>query len=358
MRIGDFTSIRPPFETRQDETLQWLVEAHVEAERLSVGLGDTEPFRAEIAERVARVCCKADRVGSRGHVLADYLHRQWDEMEIYRLAERPQGADLADRCKAFAVHVDRVLERMYADSEPPDDLIHVTCTGYVAPSGPQKLVARRGWKTHITHAYHMGCYGALPAVRIAAGYQALGSKRIDVVHTEICSLHTHPLEHGAEQLVAQSLFADGFIRYCVGSEGPSFEVTQFEELIIPDTEEQMTWNLSGWGFSISLARQIPVQIVRALPGFLKRFSGWEQAVFAIHPGGPKILDYVQAGLSLADEQIAHSGAVLRKFGNMSSATLPHIWQDMLPDVPVGQLIVSLAFGPGLTIYGSLMRRVS
>lgn len=359
MRIGEFESIRPPFETRQEETLAWLVEAHVEAEKRSVGLADPDSFRAQIAEQVARVCCKADRVSARGHVVADYLHRQWDEMEIYRLDERPEGADLGNRCKAFEVHVDRVLEKMYATGDAPDELIHVTCTGYVAPSGAQKLVARRGWNCHITHAYHMGCYAALPALRIAAGYQALNPQaKIDIVHTEICSLHTHPLEHGADQLVAQSLFADGFIRYRVGAEGPAFETLQFEELLIPNTEEQMTWNLSGWGFSISLARQIPLQIVRALPGFLKRFEGWEKTLFAVHPGGPKILDYIQSGLALSPEQLHHSGEVLRKWGNMSSATLPHIWQDMLASVPVGQMIMSLAFGPGLTLYGSLMRRVA
>ena len=83
------------------------------------------------------------------------------------------------------------------------------------------------------------------------------------------------------------------------------------------------------------------------------------AVYAVHPGGPRILDKVSEWLHLEPSQLQASRKVLLERGNMSSATLPHIWAGILEDttVPSNTLIVSLAFGPGLTIYGSLMRRV-
>lgn len=86
----------------------------------------------------------------------------------------------------------------------------------------------------------------------------------------------------------------------------------------------------------------------------------ERAVFAVHPGGPKIVDQVAAKLALAEPQIAFSRKVLRERGNMSSATLPHIWQEILrsPEVCHGDLIVSLAFGPGLTLSGAVLRKVT
>ena len=60
----------------------------------------------------------------------------------------------------------------------------------------------------------MGCYAAVPAVRIAAGLVATRLRaRVDIVHTELCSLHLDPADHRIEQLVVQSLFADGLIRY-------------------------------------------------------------------------------------------------------------------------------------------------
>ena len=79
------------------------------------------------------------------------------------------------------------------------------------------------------------------------------------------------------------------------------------------------------------------------------------ALFAVHPGGPKIIEQVADRLGLRDEQVAHSRAVLLARGNMSSATLPHVWADLLADraVPDGQRVVTLAFGPGLTLAGGV-----
>src|SRR5262249_30870614 len=151
---------------------------------------------------------------------------------------------------------------------PPDDLIHVTCTGYASPSGAQKLVAARGWgeTTTVTHAYHMGCYGSIPALRMARGFNAVKGGRVDIVHTEICSLHVNPSLHNAGQLVTHSLFADGFIKYSSArnAEGPSLKVLALQEEILPDTAQMMTWKAMNWSFEMALSKEIPVQITRAL----------------------------------------------------------------------------------------------
>ena len=83
-----------------------------------------------------------------------------------------------------------------------------------------------------------------------------------------------------------------------------------------------------------------------------------RSVCAVHPGGPKIIDRVRDGLELAEPQVAASRAVLRDFGNMSSATLPHVWMRVLADPAVasGTPILSLAFGPGLTICAAVFRK--
>jgi predicted naringenin-chalcone synthase len=82
----------------------------------------------------------------------------------------------------------------------------------------------------------------------------------------------------------------------------------------------------------------------------------EKVIFAIHPGGPKIVDAVQRVLELSDAQVASSRDVLRRFGNMSSATLPHVWMQIASsaDIPSASIVVSLAFGPGLTMCGAVM----
>ena len=78
------------------------------------------------------------------------------------------------------------------------------------------------------------------------------------------------------------------------------------------------------------------------------------SIFAIHPGGPKIIDAVQEVLELSDQQTAQSKKVLFERGNMSSATLPHVWVEILKDpVAAGTKVISFAFGPGLTLFGSV-----
>ena len=356
MCLSDFHLIRPPFETSQEETLAWLIAAH----RASDG--------TEVEEQLLRVGCKPDRIAKRGHINPDYLHRDWSQMEIFRLLENPAGLGLNVRSAIYSKHADQIFEEFYPTEEnPPEDLIHVTCTGYIAPSGAQKLISKRRWgeKTTVTHAYHMGCYGSIPALRMAKGFLYSSKQRVDIVHTEICSIHANPSLHTLDQLVSQSLFADGFIKYSMreNKENLGLLLHTTREEIIPDSTGAMSWDVVNWGFAMSLSKEVPVLIKRALRGFLERLAKntkWtseelcKNALFAVHPGGPKILVYIQELLNLQDAQIKDSFEILKQYGNMSSATLPHIWKQILENAPHGTPIVSLAFGPGLSICGAIM----
>jgi predicted naringenin-chalcone synthase len=240
----------------------------------------------------------------------------------------------------------------------------------VSPNGAQKLVAQRGWgaATRVTNAYQMGCYASLPALRIASGFIATGARRVDIAHTELCSLHLDPSDHRVEQLVVQSLFGDGLIRYCMvpdrGTRG--LRVLALHERVLPDSADAMSWMVSDAGMQMTLARDVPDRIARALRAFLVELLGKAEreardltgSVFAVHPGGPRIIDGVRDVLELAEAQVAASRGVLFDHGNMSSATLPHIWMRILDDrdVPAGTLIPSLAFGPGLTVCGGLLEK--
>lgn len=352
MYLTQFHSLRPPFERTQQETLDWLVAAHKRADG------------TDCQEALWKVGCKPLYIAQRGTCLADFSHQNWEAMQIYRLHEEPSGLSLSHRTQAFEEYTDPIFERYYPDTATaPDDLIHVSCTGYTSPSGAQKIVSKKRWLTTVTHAYHMGCYGSMPAIRMGRGFLSSSPEKtqIDIVHTELCSLHVNPSLHTTDQLVSQSLFADGFMKYSLqrASDGPAFRILNIREEILPDSQEAMSWNVMSWGFQMSLAKEVPVHIIRALPSFLERLGAKDPLLFAVHPGGPKILSYVQKALNLSDEQMRFSFSILKKYGNMSSATLPHIWQEILQDETVanGTNIVSLAFGPGLTVAGSLMEKV-
>jgi predicted naringenin-chalcone synthase len=219
----------------------------------------------------------------------------------------------------------------------------------------------------------------LPALRIAAGFlhtpAALApapttTDRVDIVHTELCSLHLDPSDHSVEQFVVQSLFADGFIRYAMRPdvESDGLRLLAIDERILPDSGQSMSWSMSDVGMHMSLAGDVPAKIAAPLRGFVsalyeKAGMSFEEdaprSVFAIHPGGPKIIDRVCEVLALDDAQVQTSRDVLFDHGNMSSATLPHIWMRLVQDQSVapGTIILGLAFGPGLTVCGGLFRKL-
>ncbi len=384
MYLRDFRIRRPAYESPQESAAQWLALAHAVAEECRQASPGGEPFdrpnfMGRIAKAVQRYGAGPKCIGSRGHEVPDFLHSRWQDMAIFRVSEDPSGSGMTERMRFFEKCVDTVFEDFYpADCTPPEALVHVTCTGYVSPSGAQKIIASRweGKNVPVAHAYHMGCYAAFPASRIAAGMLTTSRRRgqapsrCDIVHTELCTLHLNPSDHRPEQLVVQSLFADGHIRYSCSSESDGsggLKVLALREEIIPGTPSAMTWMPADFGMRMTLSREVPGLIAGAIESFIERLleDGASEAVqrsalyFAIHPGGPRIIDALEEVLGLEPWQTRHSRETLFRYGNMSSATLPHVWHAMIGDdsVPPGDSIVSLAFGPGLTVYGSISRKL-
>ena len=376
--LHGFQTQQPGHRADQGTILEWIAAAHAQAE-LTLQQPATEEAREAIVRKyrklVLRFGCSTDRIAFRNTALDDFTHRDWDRMRIFQLNRFPSGKPCGERSRFFREISGRAFDLFYPiGAEPPAVLIHVTCTGYVSPSGAQRLVAKRSWgrTTEVFHAYHMGCYAAMPSLRMAAGLVARGKAQVDLVHTELCTLHMDPSQHLPEQLVVQTLFADGLIRYSVSpatgkSDPAGLELIAALEEIVEGTEDAMSWMVSDFGMHMTLSRRIPDYLRAYLGGFMDRLASeagltaahlQEQALFAIHPGGPRIIDELAELLGLRPEQVQASNTVLRNYGNMSSATLPHVWMAMVEDgtVPSGTLIVALAFGPGLTVSGALFRK--
>lgn len=358
--LTHFSILRPKYICSQEATLQWIGAAHERA----LGLGKEA---TRVREKLASLGLGPGKIDSRGTVLQECCQQNWEEMEIFQISEvSPAGAFLDKRMALY----DRVVSEVFEDFFPLETplsphLIHVSCTGYVSPSGAQKLAAKKGGSSVVSHAYHMGCYAAIPALRMALGYFHAEKKSSDIVHTELCSLHMNPHLHTTDQLVVQGLFGDGFIKYSLSPNEEGLRVLALHEQILPDSSDQMTWQCHPWGFQMKLAIEVPLTIRKHLGLFLKEMFEKAQRdikgpiYYAIHPGGPKIIEQIVKLLNLSPEQYRHSQEILRNYGNMSSATLPHIWESMLedPNVPRGATIASMAFGPGLTIAGALLEKV-
>ncbi len=301
-----------------------------------------------------------------------------------RLAEQPNGPDIGWRMAEFERIALQAIDAWYQGTElsAPAHLVHVTCAGYASPSPAQRFAVNRGWlETAITHSYHMGCYGAFPATRTAAGLvsgtlsnSTSTPARVDVVHTEYLSNHFVPLAQKPSDIVDMTLFADGFIGYSLLAESArparrsALRLLAHHEQLIGDTLHEMSWKLGPHAFEMHLSKEVPQAVLRCFPGFARKLCEQarielsrekEQMLFALHPGGPKIIDHLARSLELRPDQVRHSREVLREHGNMSSATVPHILLRMLddPEVPVGTRVLAAGFGPGLTATGMLFQKL-
>lgn len=376
--LSDFRAVPMRYSSPQDESLRWLAAAHAEAQSAAaVPAGDARESRLVFEAELSRYGGKPGQIERRGHELPDFLSQDWDGHRVYRLRQSPRGLGLAERMDFFAEAAERlVAQALPPETSAPAHLIHVSCTGYLSPSAAQTLAARRGWPTTVTHCYGMGCAGAFPAARMAAAFvNALpggdgAAQRADVVHTELCSLHLDPSDHAPEQLVAQGLFADGCVKYSAAATrpaAPSLELLALKEVLLPGCEDAMTWRPGPAAMRMTLSKAMPVLVRRRLKPFMDELLAAAGAgpdalagcAFAVHPGGPRIVDAACEALGLSEDQVAWSRAVLREHGNMSSATIPYVWRAILEDPAVhdGTLVPSVAFGPGLTLSGAVFRKL-
>jgi predicted naringenin-chalcone synthase len=392
--LSDFQTIVMTQPRKQEELKRIQAHFMTLAQCAYKGLtdpGERESLARTIAERMARYGASSEHIAQRQvSVLSSRFVRNdesaaSEEIRRYGDLRNPTGEAIDERMTLFEEIACEVFERVYADGNalPPDDIVHVSCSGYVSPSPVQTFLSRRRWlHTGVTHSYHMGCYGAFPAVRTAVGlvgasYDALPKpkRRVDLVHTEFLSLHFDLLGDEADNFVTSTLFADGFISYAAS---PQFEwkqdgrsglkVLAIDEYILPDSLPEMTLRPGPLQFDMSLSKRVPFMIRDSIADFVvsicdqvgldfEREKG--SMIFAIHPGGPAILNQIRTKLGIVEPQIALSRQVLLEHGNMASATAPHIWKLIVesPEIPRGSKVLSMAFGPGLTVIGALFEKV-
>jgi len=257
----------------------------------------------------------------------------------------------------------------------PRDITHVvtaSCTGFSAPGVDLALVRALGLSPS-TQRYHLGflgCYAAFPALRAAQQFCVADPAAVVlVVCVELCSLHLH-VRDDPDTIVANSVFADGAAAAIVTARPApvgvsTLELDAFETTVVTEGEGDMAWSIGDQGFDMVLSSYVPRIVEQNVQGALSpllardpAFDGREAASierWAIHPGGRSILDRVQSALGLSDEQLVASRAVLREFGNMSSATVLFVLRRILhAGAERPERVAALAFGPGLTVESALM----
>jgi alpha-pyrone synthase len=234
-------------------------------------------------------------------------------------------------------------------------LVLATCTGFAAPGLDHWLIRRFGLPGGVERSVvgFMGCQAAINALKLAHHIVRSESRaRVLVLNLELCSLHLQPSPE-IEQLLCFQLFADGCSAALVTAEPLGLRLEGFHSAIVPEAADQITWRIGDRGFDMTLSGFVPLTLARALPehgaDILNGVDPAEVALWAIHPGGRAVLDAVRHGLDIPETALAPSRAVLRDFGNMSSATVMFVLRRMMQAAPpAGTRGLALAFGPGLS----------
>jgi predicted naringenin-chalcone synthase len=172
-----------------------------------------------------------------------------------------------------------------------------------------------------------------------------------VLNLELCTLHFQETAN-LEQILSFLLFADGCAASIVSAQPQGLAIDSFLALQIPETSHLITWRIRELGFDMQLSGQVPAVIRRSLGEVGAQITRGEEPaaipLWAVHPGGRTILDAAEKALNLPADALAHSRSVLALYGNMSSATVMFVLQDLMRHAQSGQRGCAMSFGPGVT----------
>ena len=301
----------------------------------------------------------------------------WHEGEGQRLyeaprADKPHGPGTAARLKEATGHAAslaveasrRALDSSGERACAVTHLVTASCTVLDAPGFDQALMQGLGLDRGVrrTNVGFMGCHAAINAMAAADAFARADPGAVVLTCcVELCSLHMH-YSSRPDQLIANALFADGAAACVVrasNTDAPSlraFGSRLFGDAQGRPTRDAMAWSIGDHGFEMTLSARVP----RVLEGSCRAWidevlagAGLDRSAvgsWAIHPGGPRVVEAIARGLELSPEASAQATTdamgVLGEHGNMSSATVLFILE-RLRARRAPRPWVAMAFGPGL-----------
>ena len=316
-------------------------------------LGD--PHRAALFERMAAQA----EITHRWAVIApgpEPRDRVLDADAFYVRGAFPSTAARMDRFQpaalALALQAAENLQ-LGDDRGAVTHLIVASCTGFAAPGLDFALMRALGLSESVerTLVGFMGCFAAVNALKLARHVvRSEPTARVLVVTVELSSLHLQERFDDLPAMLGFLLFGDGAAAALVSATPEGLALETFHAAVIPNSADLITWHIRDSGFVMHLSGQVPNRIRRWLPvNGPALLPDPAPALWAVHAGGRSILDAVQQGLGLATDALDASRAVLRDYGNMSSATLMFVLDRIMRARDARGPGIAMAFGPGLTV---------
>lgn len=241
-----------------------------------------------------------------------------------------------------------------------DMFITVSCTGVMIPSLDAYLMNMLGFRSDVRRLpiTELGCAGgAASLARAWEHIRAFPNDTVLVVSVELPSLTFQRRDISQANLISSILFGDGAAAAIVtGRSGPGPRILDTATYLFPDSLDAMGFDLRDGGFHIVLSADVPELIRDRVKGlvdcYLKRNGVMRSQIgpFVFHPGGQKLLSFMQQELEIPSEQVEPSWRVLREYGNLSSASVLFVLHEWLTKqrVEPGAYGLLAAFGPGFS----------
>jgi alkylresorcinol/alkylpyrone synthase len=242
-------------------------------------------------------------------------------------------------------------------------IFFVSVTGIATPSIDARLINRLGLSERIKRVpiFGLGCVAGAAGLARAADYaRAFPGEVAALLSVELCSLTLQREDLSIPNLIASGLFGDGAAAALVaGADHPAAasggpEIVATRSIFYPDSERVMGWDIADSGFRIVLSAEVPQVVERFLARDVDAFladQGLARAdvgSWVCHPGGPKVLEAMQAALGLPRDALELTWRSLEQVGNLSSTSVLLVLRDTLGErrPAPGTWGVLLALGPG------------
>ena len=238
-----------------------------------------------------------------------------------------------------------------------DAVVTVSSTGIATPSLEARAMDRMGFRPDAARVpvFGLGCAGGTTGLGLAAKLaRATPGGVVLLVVVELCTLSFRMDDLSKADIVATALFGDGAAACVLRTGDDGFaRVEGSAEHTWPDTLNIMGWRVGDTGFGVIFDRAIPpfarLHLRPAMDAMLAAQDMRVEDVdrFVCHPGGVKVIDALEASLSLAPGRLDHERAVLAEHGNMSAPTVLYVL-DRARRAGLPPRSVLVALGPGFT----------
>ncbi|MBL8025415.1 MAG: type III polyketide synthase [Fibrobacteres bacterium] len=238
-------------------------------------------------------------------------------------------------------------------------LIINTCTGYICPGISTYVSEALGLPANIP-VYDLagsGCGGAIPNLELAATIATTNkNKAVLSVSVEICSA-TFQMGDDPGLLVSNAIFGDGAAAAVLSSRPAGFKIIETNSILLPEHRELVRFTHKNGQLKNQLSSRLPAVVCKNVPVLIRtmlqeyNLNPLDIDLWAIHPGGEKILDGLQKNLELTDDHVALSRSILEEYGNMSSPSVLFVLEKiMLSKINHNANCVVTAFGAGMAAH--------